>query len=88
VKDSPRHYATAAAFRVALESRLKMLTQTEDPDLNRLRRQVSFDRLLARLFSETNTPWLLKGGYAMELRLRKARTTKDVDLSLPSNAAA
>jgi hypothetical protein len=44
---------------------------------------VSFDRLLARLFSPPNAPWLLKGGYAMELRLRSARTTKDIDLSLP-----
>ena len=59
------------------------MERTEGVDLQRLRRQVSFDRLLARLFSEQNTPWLLKGGYAMELRLRTARTTKDIDLSLP-----
>jgi len=76
-------YATATAFRIALEARLKSLAQAEGIDLQRLRRQVSFDRLLARLFSEPNTPWLLKGGYAMELRLRSARTTKDIDLSLP-----
>jgi predicted nucleotidyltransferase component of viral defense system len=87
MKDEPRHYATAAAFRIALEARLKTMAQTEGIDLQRLRRQVSFDRLLARFFSEWNTPWLLKGGYAMELRLRTARTTKDVDLSLPSDAA-
>jgi hypothetical protein len=35
--------------------------QTEGIDLQRLRRQVSFDRLLARFFSEQNPPWLLKG---------------------------
>jgi hypothetical protein len=79
----PHRYATAAAFRIALEARLKSLAQAEGVDLQRLRRQVSFDRLLARLFSEPNVPWLLKGGYAMELRLRSARTTKDIDLSLP-----
>jgi len=83
MKDEPRRYATAAAFRVALEARLKTMEQAEGIDLQRLRRQVSFDRLLARFFSEQNTPWLLKGGYAMELRLRTARTTKDIDLSLP-----
>jgi hypothetical protein len=88
VKDEPRQYATAVAFRIALESRLKTMAQTEGVDLQRLRRQVTFDRLLARFFSEQNAPWLLKGGYAMELRLRTARTTKDVDLSLPSDAAA
>jgi hypothetical protein len=51
-------------------------------DLQRLRRQVSFDRLLARLFSAPDEPWLLKGGYAMELRLKTARATKDIDLSI------
>ena len=86
MKDEPRQYATAAAFRVALEARLKATEQTEGIDLQRLRRQVSFDRLLARLFSEQDTAWLLKGGYAMELRLRTARTTKDIDLSLPVDA--
>lgn len=88
MKDEPRRYATAAAFRVALEARLKTMEQAEGIDLQRLRRQVSFDRLLARLFSEQNAPWLLKGGYAMELRLRTARTTKDIDLSLPTGAAS
>jgi predicted nucleotidyltransferase component of viral defense system len=88
MKDEPRRYATAAAFRIALEARLKMTAQTEGIDLQRLRRQVSFDRLLARLFSEQNAPWLLKGGYAMELRIRTARTTKDIDLSLPVDATS
>ena len=86
MKDQPHRYATAGAFRVALEARLKTLAQTESTDLQRLRRQVSFDRLLARLFTGTNPPWLLKGGYAMELRVKTARTTKDVDLSLPPGA--
>ena len=27
-------------------------------------------------------PWVLKGGYAMELRVQSARTTKDLDLTL------
>jgi hypothetical protein len=26
-------------------------------------------------------PWVLKGGYAMELRMHSARTTKDIDLT-------
>jgi predicted nucleotidyltransferase component of viral defense system len=71
---------------VALETRLKATSTAEGIDLQRLRRQVSFDRLLARFFAEKNVPWLLKGGYAMELRLRTARTTKDIDISLPAEA--
>lgn len=51
-------------------------------DLQRVRRQVAFDRLLVRLFAGGNSPWLLKGGYALELKLALARTTKDVDLGL------
>ena len=54
----------------------------EGVDLQRIRRQVSFDRLLARLGSAPDTPWVLKGGYAMELRYRKARATKDLDFTM------
>lgn len=78
----PRHYASAAAFRAALEARLQTIARAEGIDLQRLRRQVSFDRLLVRLFADKSAPWLLKGGYAMELRLQRARTTKDIDLTV------
>jgi hypothetical protein len=43
---------------------------------------VSFDRLLARLFREEPAPWVLKGGYALELRFKAARATVDIDLTL------
>ena len=75
-------YVSAAALRVALEDRLKRSAQTESLDLQRVRRQAAFDRLLCRLFAKPNAPWLLKGGYAMELRLKTARTTRDIDLAL------
>ncbi len=80
-----KQYKTAGAFRAALEARLQTRAHAEQTDLQRLRRQVAFDRLLARLFSkgpEAKYPWVLKGGYAMELRIRSARTTKDIDLTL------
>lgn len=79
---TPRTYATAGAFRRALEERLKMASLADQVDLNRLRRQVSFDRLLARLFREEPAPWVLKGGYALELRFKAARSTVDIDLTL------
>ena len=78
----PRTYATAGAFRRALEERLKNLSQAEQVDINRLRRQVAFDRLLARLFPDEAAPWALKGGYALELRFKAARSTIDIDLTL------
>ena len=77
-----RTYATAGAFRRALEERLKGISQAEQIDLNRLRRQVSFDRLLARLFRGDAVPWALKGGYALELRFKSARSTIDIDLTV------
>ncbi|HWO38759.1 MAG TPA: nucleotidyl transferase AbiEii/AbiGii toxin family protein [Candidatus Acidoferrum sp.] len=80
-------YATAAAFRRALEDRLQDIAGKEGVDLQRLRRQVAFDRLLARLFQAPRPsalPWVLKGGYAMELRIKAARTTKDIDLTMRS----
>jgi hypothetical protein len=40
----PKKYATAAAFRRALEDRLQDITGKESLDLQRLRRQVAFDR--------------------------------------------
>ncbi len=79
-----KKYASAGALRRALEDRLRQTATTEQVDLARLRRQVAFDRLLARLFRSDDAPWALKGGYAMELQLRVARTTVDIDLTLPA----
>ena len=78
----PRAYSTAGAFRRALEERLKRTSQADQIDVNRLRRQLSFDRLLARLFQREPAPWVLKGGYALELRFKAARSTVDIDLTL------
>jgi hypothetical protein len=75
-------YKTPAALRRALEDRLLAAVRREGGDIQRMRRQAAFDRLLCRLFHEPDAPWLLKGGYAMELRIRTARTTRDVDLAI------
>jgi hypothetical protein len=60
----PKRYATAA-FRRALGDCLRDIAGKESVDLRRLRRQVAFDRLLARLFHATQPrplSWTLKGG--------------------------
>ena len=79
-------YTTVTSFRQALEARLSRLAEAEGMDLMRLRRQVAFDRLLARVLSADGDSWALKGGYALELRSRTARTTRDIDLTLRSPA--
>jgi hypothetical protein len=79
-------YKTPQALRTALEARLLQLGKRTGTDLQRLRRCVAFDRLLARMFTENvgRPSWYLKGGYAIELRIETARTTKDIDLSIPA----
>ncbi|HOU13412.1 MAG TPA: nucleotidyl transferase AbiEii/AbiGii toxin family protein [Anaerolineae bacterium] len=80
-------YATPQAFRSALEARLRLMAQQRGIDLRRLYRWVAFERLLARLFAQAAPPWVLKGGYALELRFDdRARATLDVDLSVPDPA--
>jgi hypothetical protein len=77
-----RKYATAGSFRQALEERLKTISRDERTDFQRLCRQVGFDRFLARLARVNNPDWILKGGYAMELRFDTARSTRDLDFTL------
>jgi hypothetical protein len=72
-------FKSAADFRKSLEMRLKGLSIKMDYDLQRLRREIAFDRLLARLLD--HPAFVLKGGYAMELRFANARATKDIDLT-------
>lgn len=74
-------YATAEAFRTALEQRLKNEAQATGVALLRLRKRVAFERFLARLTTSESSGWVLKGAFALELRLGlRARTTKDIDL--------
>lgn len=77
-----KRYETSTALRRALEDRLLAAVRRGGGDIRRMRRQAAFDRLLCRLFHDPDAPWLLKGGYAMELRIRAARTTRDVDLAI------
>ena len=77
-------YKTPHAFRAALEAQLRNIAHSRGTDLQRLQRRVAFDRLLARFFAQDDPPWLLKGGYALELRLEdRARSTLDLDMSIP-----
>ncbi len=86
---SGKTYKTPQALRTALEARLLELATRTGTDLQRLRRRVAFDRLLARMFIEKQgrPAWYLKGGYAIELRIETARTTKDIDLSIAAREA-
>src|SRR5919204_2322927 len=79
----PRKFGSAAAFKTSLEAHLRKRTEERKVPLSTLQLKFVIERLLARLFRNPDPPWLLKGGFAMDLRFRpRARTTKDVDLSI------
>ncbi len=78
-----KKFTSAAAFKASLEERLRAKATELSVPFQTLQLKFVIERLLARLFVERDVPWLLKGGFAMDLRFRpKARTTKDVDLSV------
>jgi Nucleotidyl transferase AbiEii toxin, Type IV TA system len=83
-------YASPPAFKQALEQRLKT-TSNNGVDFARRRQLLVFDRFLARVVAVMGDAVLLKGGLVLELRLERARTTKDIDLRVtgsPENVLA
>ena len=76
-------YETAQAFRMALEQRL--LNPSKETGQSRSPPTPGPLRARSSLASRLPSPgrWVLKGGMALEVRLRDdARLTKDIDLGL------
>jgi hypothetical protein len=80
-----RAYSSPASFKQALEQRLRS-SVSGGTAFARKRQLVVFDRFLARVVAELGDAATLKGGLVLELRLERARTTKDVDLRLTGPA--
>ena len=82
-------YATAAAFRAALDDRLKAESQRTGAALPRVRKRVAFELFLRRLIIAAPGRWVLKGAFALDLRLAvPTRPTKDIDLGRDDNTDA
>lgn len=74
-------YRDAAALRQALEQRLRSRAAGDGARLARDRKRVVFERFLYRLAATAPGRWLLKGGFALDLRLAgRARATQDIDI--------
>lgn len=74
-------YATAAAFRQALDNRLEAEAAKTGLGLARLRKRVAFELFLRRLVSVAPDRWVLKGALALDFRLDSTkRPTRDMDL--------
>ena len=76
-----RTYSSPGAFKQALEQRLRTSAKS-GTELSRRRQLLVFDRLLARIVAVLGDAVTLKGGLVLELRIERARTTKDVDLRM------
>jgi hypothetical protein len=76
-----RSYSSPEAFKQALEQRLRSAARTGG-EFARRRQLLVFDRFLARIVAVLGDAATLKGGLVLELRLERARTTKDIDLRL------
>ncbi|MDO9545568.1 MAG: nucleotidyl transferase AbiEii/AbiGii toxin family protein [Pelolinea sp.] len=74
-------YNSGSSFRQALEKHiLDHHHQTSIP-IQRTRKLIVFERLIARLVQTDPQDWVLKGGFMMDLYFNeKSRTTKDLDL--------
>jgi predicted nucleotidyltransferase component of viral defense system len=75
-----REYATPAAFRAAVETRLRERARRLSAPAYIVRRQAALERLLVRLTKVAPDRWVLKGGLALETRLgARARVSIDLD---------
>jgi hypothetical protein len=74
-------YASAAALDRAITDVLLRGVGGDAKRYEQLRREIAFERVLARLVAQDSEVWLLKGGMALDYRLREARSTLDLDLS-------
>lgn len=81
-----KKYETPEAFKQALEQHLRKAVSGKGEALAKRRQLVVFDRLLARIVHQFKDHAMLKGGLVVELRLHRARTTKDVDLRMTGSA--
>ncbi len=77
-----KRFETPLAFKQSLEQRLRDKAALTGVDINRLRQVLIYERFLTRVFEVFGDDAVLKGGVVLELRLERARATKDVDLGL------
>jgi hypothetical protein len=84
-----REYASAAAFRAAVEARLRERAHRLAVGTYVLRRQAALERLIVRLTEVAPDRWALKGGLALETRLgERARVSLDLDADHVQGAEA
>ncbi len=82
-------YSSPAAFRAAVDARLRNRARRLGVAAYIVRRQAALERLVARLMRVTPERWALKGGLGLETRLGDhARPSVDLDVDHAKGAAA
>lgn len=82
-------YSSPAAFRAAVDARLRNRARQLGVAAFIVRRQVALERLVARLMKSAPGRWALKGGLGLETRLGEyARPSVDLDADHARGAAA
>lgn len=75
----PQKYSSPDAFRAALEQKIRTECKATGVPADDLKRQISFDRFLARLDFDRYT---VIGGYSLEIRFPDLKRTRDIDMAL------
>ncbi len=84
-----RQYPSPAAFRAAIDTRLRNYARKVGVPVQVVRRQAALERLMARLAHVAPGRWALKGGLALDTRLPEhARASMDMDIDHILGAAA
>lgn len=73
-------YTTPAAFQRAVTDKLKIAASLRHRNFNELSREFLLQRFLARVFTDPDSQWVLKGGTGLLMRLPGSRHSQDLDL--------
>src|SRR5207302_2756458 len=80
-KGKMRRFGSPAAFRSAVDARLRNYARKIGVPAIVVRRQAALERIMARLMKVATGQWALKGGLALDTRLgERARSSMDMDL--------
>jgi hypothetical protein len=79
-----RRYKTPAALEQAVNERIAGRYPKEEFQFRR--NEIAYRRLVARMFTLEPDRWVLKGGFAMILRLDPNRTSNDIDVTYVADA--
>lgn len=76
-----RQFVDPAGFRASVDQRLRVYARSTGVPNLVVRRQAALERLMVRLMIVAPGRWALKGGLALETRLRgRARASMDMDI--------